>query len=214
MVDGTGEGSRVRRSRAAGALAVVDAAVNVLVREGLDGLSVRKVAAEAGISVGAVQHHYASKTDLLVASAEHVTTQFTALAETLTQQALEKQGPEMALAAFCELLANASPEPEGTGDDTTATIIWLWYAAKATRPGAVAEAFAVFWSRTEEYLADAIARIYPVLDATEEAAYLLAVLDGIAVARASEPQRMPFPRARKLVHRHLRFLSEQQIAQA
>lgn len=40
---------------ARGAQLVMDAVVRVLVRDGLDGLSVRRVAAEAGISIGAVQ---------------------------------------------------------------------------------------------------------------------------------------------------------------
>lgn len=46
---------------ARGAQLVMDAVVRVLVRDGLDGLSVRRVAAEAGISIGAVQHHFATK---------------------------------------------------------------------------------------------------------------------------------------------------------
>lgn len=181
--------------------------MRVLVRDGLDGLSVRKVASEAGLSIGAVQHHYATKNALLVASSEHVAEQFTARADALARRALAEDGAFAAFVAFCELLANSSPAPEGTGDDTTASIVWLWYAAKATRPGPVADAFAAAWSRTEEHLAVVIADLYPALDPADEAAHLLAVLDGIAVARAAEPQRMPLARARMLVRRHVDCLS-------
>lgn len=198
---------RVRRTRAAGALTIVDAAVRVLARDGLDGLSVRRVASEAEVSIGAVQHHYATKDALLVAAYERVTEQFRERAHALARQAVAEEGAFAGFVAFCELLANASPRPGGTGDDTTASIVWLWFAAKATRPGPVAAAFAAAWSRTEEHLAGAIADLYPALDPADEAAHLLAVLDGIAVARAAEPRRMPLDRARMLVRRHLDHLS-------
>lgn len=48
---------------------------------------------------------------------------------------------------------------------------------------------------TENYLRGLIADLFPHLDATEEAGHLLAVLDGLAIARAAEPVRMPHVRA-------------------
>ena len=47
---------------------LIDAALRCLEREGHDGLSVRKIAAEAGVSVGLINHHYRS-IDLLIAHA-------------------------------------------------------------------------------------------------------------------------------------------------
>ncbi|WP_188782419.1 TetR/AcrR family transcriptional regulator [Nocardioides phosphati] len=47
---------------------VADAAVSVVAREGFDLLSVRSVAREAGVSGGAVQHHFATRADLLLAA--------------------------------------------------------------------------------------------------------------------------------------------------
>ncbi|GAA2188743.1 hypothetical protein GCM10009786_18980 [Leucobacter alluvii] len=176
-------------------------------RDGLDGLSVRKVALEAHVSVGAIQHHYATKDALLVASAEHITSQFMRRAEEVSQQAFAREGGFAAFAAFCELLANASPTESSSGDDVTPSIVWLWYAAKATQPGFVADTFARFWSGTEEYLMGAIIELFPSLDAADEAAHLLAVLDGIAIARAAEPGRMSLSRAQMLVRRHLDCLS-------
>lgn len=207
MVNPTGGARRVRRSQAEGALAIVDAAVRVLARDGLDGLSVRKVASEAHLSVGAVQHHYATKDALLVASSEHVAAQFVKQAEQVSRQAFSENGVFAAFVAFCELLANASSTRDDRSDDVTASIVWLWFAAKATQPGPVADAFAQSWSRTEEYLAGVISDLFPTLDAAEEAGHLLAVLDGIATARAAEPKRMPIRRAQLLVRRHVDYLS-------
>lgn len=44
---------------------IISAARTVLIREGSAGFSVRKVAKETGISLGNLQYHFASKTDLL-----------------------------------------------------------------------------------------------------------------------------------------------------
>lgn len=190
-----------------GAPRVIDAAVRVLARDGLDGLSVRRVATEAGVSIGAVQHHYATKDALLVAAADHVTNQFKARADDLTRRTLAEEGPVAAFFAFCQLLANAAPSPdpktETEAEDTAASIVWLWYAAKATQRGAVADAFTAGWSQTEHYLRGLIAELFPHRDAAEEAGYLLAVLDGLAVARAAEPDRMPAERASSIIRRHL-----------
>lgn len=187
---------------------VMDAVVQVLVHDGLDGLSVRRVAAEAGVSIGAVQYHFATKDALLVAAADHVTTQFQSRADELTRRVLVEEGRNNAFVAFCQLLANAAPVPvpDEEDEDTAASIVWLWYAAKATQRGIVADAFAAGWAQTENYLRSHIADLFPHLHATEEAGYLLAVLDGLAIARASEPERMPRSRAAGIVRRHFAHL--------
>ena len=46
--------------------ALVDAAIESLKRYGYEGLSVRRIAAEAGVSIGLINHHFPNK-DTLVA---------------------------------------------------------------------------------------------------------------------------------------------------
>lgn len=191
-----------------GAQLVLRAAVRVLVRDGLDGLSVRRVATEADFSIGAVQHHFPTKDALLVAAAEHITSQFKTRATSLTRRVLDEEGPVPAFIAFCQLLANAAPSPHGDAEDATASIIWLWFAAKSTQGGAVADAFAAGWAQTESYLTTLISELFPSVDARQEAAHLLAVLDGLAVARATEPKRMPVKRAATIVHHHVIYLRD------
>ncbi len=192
---------------AGGAQLILEAVVRVLVRDGLDGLSVRRVAAEAGVSIGAVQHHFPTKDALLVAAADHVTTQFQSRADDVTRRALAEQGPTAAFLAFCQLLANSSSIGDQGAQDTAASIVWLWYAAKATQRGVVGDAFTTGWSQTENYLRSVIAALFPHLDAIQESGYLLAVLDGLAVARAAEPERMPHARAAAIVRRHFDHLT-------
>lgn len=192
--------------KASGAQLILEAVVRALVHDGLDGLSVRRVAAEAGVSVGAVQHHFPTKDSLLVAAADHVTTQFQSRAGEVTRRALAEQGPTAAFLAFCQLLANAAPASDQEAEDTAASIVWLWYAAKATQRGVVGDAFTTGWSQTENYLRGVIAALFPHLDGGEEAGHLLAVLDGLAIARAAEPERMPHARAAAIVRRHFDHL--------
>jgi AcrR family transcriptional regulator len=47
---------------------VTDALIRVVVDQGLDAVSIRAVAREAGVSIGAVQHYFATKDDLLLAA--------------------------------------------------------------------------------------------------------------------------------------------------
>lgn len=194
-------------SAASGRRLVLDAVVRVLVRDGLDHLSVRRVAADAQVSIGAVQYHFATKDALLIAAADHVTSQFKARADELTSRVLAEEGPMAAFLAFCRLLANAQHLPDEDPDDTAASVVWLWYAAKATQPGVVADAFTTGWSQTEAYLQALLVKLAPQLDAVAEAGHLLALLDGLAVARAAEPNRMPATRADSIIRRHIDHLT-------
>lgn len=50
--------------------ALIEATLACLAREGHGGLSIRKISKEAGISIGLINHHYASKDDLVAAAYE------------------------------------------------------------------------------------------------------------------------------------------------
>src|ERR1044072_8009953 len=50
--------------------ALIDATLTCLAREGTAGLSIRKISAEAGISIGLINHHYAGKDELIGAAYE------------------------------------------------------------------------------------------------------------------------------------------------
>ncbi len=199
LADRSPNGNPSRGER--GAQLVIEAAVRVLVRDGLDGLSVRRVATEADVSIGAVQHHFRTKDVLLVAAADHVTAQFQTRAEQRTREAAEHDGPVAAFLAFCLLLANAAD------GDTAPSVVWLWFAAKATQEGPVADAFTTGWSQTEAYLGELIGDVFPHREPDDEAPQLLALLDGLAVARAAEPGRMPATRAAGIVGRHVARLA-------
>jgi AcrR family transcriptional regulator len=68
---------RERRSRveqtAATQRRILDATIEVLVEKGYSGTSTLEGQQRAGVSRGSLLHHYASRTDLLVAAIEHLT---------------------------------------------------------------------------------------------------------------------------------------------
>lgn len=53
--------------------ALIDATLKCLSRDGQEGMSIRKISAAAGISVGLINHHYASKVELVAQAYETLT---------------------------------------------------------------------------------------------------------------------------------------------
>jgi AcrR family transcriptional regulator len=71
---------------------LVDALLRVVVAGGLDAVSIRSVVTEAGVSIGAVQHHFATKDDLLHAAYARVIDQFAARARRLIAATPDPRG--------------------------------------------------------------------------------------------------------------------------
>jgi AcrR family transcriptional regulator len=65
---------------------LTDALIRVVVERGLDAVSIRTVAREAGVSIGAVQHHFATKDDLLLAAYTRAIDQVVARAASLPDE--------------------------------------------------------------------------------------------------------------------------------
>ena len=65
---------------------LTDALMRVVVKHGLDAVSIRSVAREAGVSIGTVQYHFATKDDLLLAAYQRVIDQVTARAHSLAER--------------------------------------------------------------------------------------------------------------------------------
>ncbi len=63
--------------------ALLDATVDALVELGFARVSTREVAARAGVTIGALQHHFPTKADLVIATLEH-------LSEVLARELVER----------------------------------------------------------------------------------------------------------------------------
>lgn len=167
---------------------ILDAVVKLVATYGPDTTTVRNVAAEAEVSVGAVQHHYRTKEELLVAA-------MTAAGDEFRQLAAERtgavQGPREQLQALLQLLACVFDE------DLSRGVVWTAFASRAATDPSLRALHVEQRQQVEQMLRDALRAAYPDSD---DAAGLLALCDGIAVARAAEgSQRIDSGRAQRLV---------------
>jgi TetR/AcrR family transcriptional repressor of bet genes len=80
-------------------------------------------------------------------------------------------------------------------------VVWLAYASKATTSDAVAEAHRESWRLLEDALFALMCEGSPALQRDDAATLLalLALLDGLAIARATEAERMSAPRAERII---------------
>jgi AcrR family transcriptional regulator len=138
---------------------VLDAVLTVLAEQGAGALSVRTVAATAGVSPAQVQYYYRTKNDLVRAAYDYAGTQFVADLETTEAATLR------------DILLQWLPLDERRERRAR---VWLAYAATAAVDPALA---------TEAAAVDAGLRTrLTAADLTDdEAAQLLALLDGVTL---------------------------------
>ncbi|KQR86317.1 hypothetical protein ASG45_15440 [Microbacterium sp. Leaf436] len=166
--------------------------LRVLSTGGADDLSVRKVAAEAGVSVGAVQHHFPTRAALIIGAMDAVNALFRArIRSALAEAATARER----LSTVCEELAclgDAGPRD---------AIVWTAFASRAGTDPRVRDIHVQGWRAAEGFVQTLLTEAYPDAGITpDDAALLLATLDGIAVARGAEgDDRMARDRARRII---------------
>lgn len=101
--------------------ALLDATIDCLVAVGYSRTSVQEVCARAGVSKGAVQHHFATKADLMAAAVEHLT-------HRISEQRLADLPPQAAapdaIGAVIDLLW------QGYSGTLASAAMELWIAAR------------------------------------------------------------------------------------
>ncbi len=151
--------------------AILFAVLAVVAREGLGAVSIRSVAAEAGVSVGAVQHYFASKQELVRAAVTSVIdgaeTGYTAGAPRSPQDEL------------WELLAHGLPHASRA---PAATSVFYSFVAAGTADPWIAATLADAKSGVESLVADLLGVLHPELpDGRARARRLLALSDGLTL---------------------------------
>jgi AcrR family transcriptional regulator len=175
---------------------LLDVVVDLLVADGYEGISIRRVAAAAGVSIGAVQHHFATKDALLAAAMQRISEQFQ---ERVQGRIGAGTAPGPALRAVADGLLGAGE------DERAGTVVWIARLARAAVHEPTAQVHRREWAEVEDLLARLLAAARPDRAATarDDAGALLALLDGLATAQAVEPARMGAERARALLAEHL-----------
>lgn len=182
---------------------LLDAVAAVLVEQGFEGISVRKVAARAGVSIGAVQHHFPTKDAMLTAAMALASAQFE---ERLRARVAPDATAGQALRAVADELLGLGSERR------PADVLWLARLARATVDEPTRRTHAREWQEVEDLLTGLLRAARRTADPDGErdaAAELLALIDGLAMAALVEPDRMPAERAERILGETLdRLLAE------
>jgi AcrR family transcriptional regulator len=170
---------------------VVAAVWRVVSRDGLEAATVRRVAAETGMSTSVVSHYFAGKEDLLRLAFRLV-----------LDRGLARAGEAPAGERARALLVIALPLD---AERRAEARIWFSFLGLAiSRPDLAAEQRQVYraWRAA---LARALREdgLRDGLDADSEAAALIALVDGLTVQAAFEPWRLPAERQLELIGEHL-----------
>ncbi len=160
---------------------LADAAANVIAREGIDGLSLRVVAAEAGWTTGALVHYFANKRELLAFTLQ------TSLARRRSRNADRDRLPPAE--ALRSMLFEALPTTPAT---RLHWVVTLAFAAQASADAELAaiqrEAYLSFRSAVASLCALAAPTRDARSDPTAEAEYLIALVDGVALQALFDPE--------------------------
>lgn len=107
--------------------ALIAATIECLKRYGHDGLSIRTISAQAGVSVGLINHHFPNKDELVAAAFSHFNRE---LADCLEAAAARAHSPAARLRAFLE----ASFSPPNLDADVLAVWVVFWGLYRHSRP--------------------------------------------------------------------------------
>lgn len=153
------------------------AALRVIMRDGMAGLTVRAVAAEAGFTTGALTHYFHSKDQLLIEASE--------LSARLVRERMERAERTVpALEAVRKVVAFALPL---TAEARGYWRIWLGYWERSSYDDDVSRIMRLRYEewrgRLERLLrrAQAEGDVASAVDARESAEALIALVDGLGV---------------------------------
>lgn len=155
--------------------------------QGLDAVTVREVATAAGVSIGAVQHHFRTKDEMLLAAFQHV------VATTENRVAAVELGHDVR-ANLSDILCELLPLDDARLREAR---VYVAFAARAATASDLAEVQHNLLAQITEELATAFGvaarnaghTVSPAA-ARREAELLLAVTDGLtfdAVTRGGQP---------------------------
>jgi len=173
---------------------LVEASWTVIAAEGLEGLTMRKVADAAGCTTGRITHYFADREALVLAALRAVN----GATGNRTDVLLSSDAPPREKLILCL--------EEGLPLDKIRQLEWkVWiafWAAAASNPDLAKENDARHqgWIKALSPLITAVA---PKTDAEHEARILMGILDGLGLIAAINPTARNKANARDAVHTHV-----------
>ena len=179
---------------------ITDALIRVVAEQGLDAVSIRTVAREAGVSIGSVQYHFATKDDLLLGAYEHAINNVVARAAQFPDP--EEHPAAYIRALLCQLLP--------LDDDRTAEArVAIAFTARSVYSPRLTELYALGYRALVDAVAGALVRavergeaadgVEPERDAVQAAA----LADGLAWHALCAPGELAVADALAALDAHL-----------
>ncbi|WP_270167269.1 TetR/AcrR family transcriptional regulator [Paenibacillus sp. SYP-B4298] len=182
---------------------LAEAAWRIIRREGLDSVSVRRVASEIGMSLGSVRHYFHSQDELLTFSMELVSRRVNERILNSPYTGDIRQDMERVIWEMMPLDEVRRGEAE----------IWLAFAGRASSDESVAAISLSVHKQIREGLEKFIRLLveqghaaYGELDADFEAARLHALVDGLVVHAITRPELITPEQIKDIVSHHLDHL--------
>ncbi len=180
-------------------LEVVNVAWRVMVRDGLDALSLRSIAYEMGTTTGIVTHYFRDKADLLLVALEQVSER-----ATITYgQALKGS---ISIARLERYLHAAMPLEPVSQERIR---VWHAFVGHAIGKPNLLEAQRQREEKWRQTIAAEITSLQKLeliradLNPLEEAGNLITIVDGIGLAWMIHPERFTVTHQKKFLRRHL-----------
>ena len=176
-----------------------EAAIRLIARDGFEGMTMRAVAAEAGLSYGSLFHYFDSKDQLLIHAVRQLTAQ-------QSRRVNEFSSRSTGLKALQRLLYDDALVDAASRDEA---VVWLAFLARAALEPALARIHGQLidgWlERIRQMLDEARAagEVPATLDSQTEALAIWVYSAGVGQQGLLYPQRVPPARQRKLITGYL-----------
>ena len=180
-------------ARASARTRILDAAVKLLAREGVNAVRIARIANEAGVSPALLHYHFASRDALLTEALEHAYE----LAGTIRTGPGDEPAPAAArLRAMIDQCLPAAGAPRGDW------LLWVELWLHAARRPELRPTAARLYGRMHAWFGEALAQgiasgEFTVADAGRTVDRLLALIDGYGIRALTEDPGMPVERARE-----------------
>jgi AcrR family transcriptional regulator len=162
---------------------ILDAAINRIAADGIDGVRIARIAMDAGVSTALIHYHFETREALLAEALEH---SFDRAGDTRTE------GPQR----LRDMIDQCLPLP---GEQEQDWVLWVELWLRAVRHPELRPTAAQLYARMHEWFREAIEEEIPTVDAAATADRILALIDGYGVRALLGDPAMPLQRAREEV---------------
>jgi AcrR family transcriptional regulator len=173
---------------------ILDAAIERIASDGIDGVRIARIAMDAGVSTALVHYHFATREALLAEALEH---SFARAGDVRTADT----GESPAVQRLRDMVEQCLPLPGAQEQDW---VLWVELWLRAVRHPELRPTAAKLYERMHTWFVEAIEAGGFDCDADRVADRVIALLDGLGLRALLEDPAMPVERAREEVWDALR----------